>query len=105
MDLKAKIAAAASRGNIGPEKGKYTKSTTPSSPNSNKPYMKTITDKPQVTPKVYNSKIESVKTVKRTPMSPMPTLKPTSVSVSVEKRTAAPLAGNSTMGKTKGRRG
>jgi hypothetical protein len=40
---------------------------------------------------------------KEAPMSSMPTLRPTSVSVSAEKRTAAPLAGQSTMGKTKRR--
>ena len=100
MSIKAKLAAAMQRANEDPKKGKYMKTITPS---PEKPYMKTITNKPQPKPTVYNQKIESTKTVKRTPMSPMPTLKPTSVSVSVEKRTAAPLAGNSTMGKTKRR--
>ena len=64
--------------------------------------MKTITE-PQTTFKEYNQKIESKKTVKRTPMSPMPTLKPTSVSVSVEKRTDAPLAGQKPMRKSRNR--
>jgi hypothetical protein len=49
------------------------------------------------------STLKEVSRTKRTPMSSMPTLKPTSVSVSAEKRTAAPLAGQSTMGKTKRR--
>lgn len=107
MSIKAKLAAAVQRANEDPKKGKYTKTITPSPA---KPYMKTITSKPQpkTTNQQYSNKLASTITEvsknRKTPMSPMPTLRPTSVSVSPEKRTAAPLAGQPSMGKTKGRR-
>jgi hypothetical protein len=96
MSIKAKLAAAVQRANEDPKKGKYTKTIT-SNPQP---------QKPTTTNKVYDKKMMS--TLKETTktkgtMSPMPTLRPTSVSVSAEKRTDAPLAGQAPMGKTKRR--
>jgi hypothetical protein len=110
MNLKAKIQAAASRAANGPgdptSKSTYKKSA---SSNTDK-YTKTIGPNPVKQkygqsasyPKMQST-ITEVTKVKKTPMSSMPTLRPTSVSVSAEKRTAAPLAGQTPMGKTKGR--
>jgi hypothetical protein len=109
MNLKAKIQAAASRAANGP--GDPTSKSTykaPASSNTGK-YTKTIGPNPVKQkyesasyPKM-KSTITEVSKVKKAPMSSMPTLRPTSVSVSVEKRTPAPLAGQTPMGKTKKR--
>lgn len=97
MDLKAKLAAAVQRANEDP-KGKYTKTIT-SKPQPQKPT--TTNGKSVEYPKMQSRMTKTPKT--KGTMSFMPTLRPTSVSVSAEKRTAAPLAGQSTMGKTKRR--
>ncbi len=104
MNLKSKIQAAAS------------KAASMSNDDKKGKYIKTIGPNPAPTKKQYNTIKKSTITVpakqqymastmkkKEAPMSSMPTLRPTSVSVSAEKRTAAPLAGQSTMGKTKRR--
>ncbi len=106
MNLKSKIQAAASRAANGPgdPKAKKTSSTTKPNPAPNKAkadYEKQITETINYFSKIKKATNEPVQ--KRTPMSSMPTLRPTSVSVSAEKRTDAPLAGQPTMGKTKRR--
>lgn len=109
MNLKAKIAAAASRGNIGPEKVNTIKESyksVPKTKTNDNSYGQKVGNNLGKTvgyPKMQSTITETTK--RKGTMTPMPTLKPTSVSVSREKRTDAPLAGNSTMGKTKGRRG
>jgi flagellar biosynthesis/type III secretory pathway M-ring protein FliF/YscJ len=114
MNLKSKIQAAANRAANGPgdpkDKKQYDtiKKTTKTVPvNQTKGALSgnqiaTALGKTTGYPKMQST-LKEVSRTKRTPMSPMPTLRPTSVSVSVEKRTAAPLAGKSTMGKTKRR--
>jgi hypothetical protein len=111
MNLKSKIQAAASRAANGPgdpkDKKKYNtiKETTKTVPVKDTSYGNKVGKELGKTvgyPKMQST-LKEVSRTKRTPMSPMTTLKPTSVSVSAEKRTAAPLAGQSTMGKTKKR--
>lgn len=105
MSIKAKLAAAVQRANEDPKKGKYTKTIT-SKPQPQKPTTDgrgdTIKKGYDTYPKMQNRMTETTK--RKGTMSPMPTLRPTSVSVSAEKRTPAPLAGQAPMGKTKGRR-
>jgi hypothetical protein len=102
MNLKSKIQAAANRAASGPgdPKSKNNNPVPPKGSYGNK--VGKELGKTAGYPKMQ-SKLKEVYTPKRTPMSPMATLKPTSVSVSAEKRTAAPLAGQPTMGKTKRR--
>ena len=122
MNLKSKIQAAANRAANGPgnpnsknnnpvpEKKQYntikkTTKTVPVNQTKDTSYGNKVgemTGKTTGYPKMQST-LKEVSKTKRTPMSPMPTLRPTSVSVSAEKRTAAPLAGQSTMGKTKKR--
>jgi|688.fasta_scaffold236677_2 hypothetical protein len=83
MSIKAKLAAAVQRANEDPKK------------------VNTIKKGYNTYPKMQNRMTETTKT--KGTMSSMPTLRPTSVSVSAEKRTAAPLAGQAPMGKTKRR--
>jgi hypothetical protein len=98
MNLKSKIQAAANRAANGPGD--------PNSKNNNpipsKKQYNTI-KKSTITVPTKQQYMASTMKKKEAPMSSMPTLRPTSVSVSAEKRTAAPLAGQSTMGKTKRR--
>ncbi len=114
MNLKSKIQAAASKAasmSNDDKKGKYntikkTTKTVPVNQTKDTSYGNKVGEmigKTAGYPKMQSTLKEVYKTTKRTPMSPMPTLKPTSVSVSAEKRTAAPLAGQPTMGKTKRR--
>jgi hypothetical protein len=86
MNLKAKIQAAASKAasmSNDDKKGKYNtiKETTKTVPNKDTSYGNKV-------PKYMASTMKK----KEAPMSYMPTLRPTSVSVSAEKRTAAPLS-------------
>jgi len=83
MSIKAKLAAAVQRANEDPKK------------------VNTIKKGYNTYPKMQNT-IKKIEKREGT-MSSMPTLRPTSVSVSAEKRTAAPLAGQAPMGKTKRR--
>ena len=110
MNLKSKIQAAASKAasmSNDDKKGKYNtiKKSTITVPTKDTSYGNKVGEmigKSAGNPKMQST-LKEVYTTKRTPMSPMATLKPTSVSVSAEKRTAAPLAGQPTMGKTKKR--
>jgi hypothetical protein len=113
MNLKSKIQAAASKAasmSNDDKKGKYntikkTTKTVPVNQTKDTSYGNKVGEmigKTTGYPKMQST-LKEVSRTKRTPMSSMPTLKPTSVSVSAEKRTAAPLAGQSTMGKTKKR--
>ena len=96
MNLKSKIQAAASKAasmSNDDKKGKYTK-TIPV--NQKKGALSgsqvgNVLGKTVGYPKMQST-LKEVSKTKRTPMSPMPTLKPTSVSVSAEKRTDAPLS-------------
>ena len=111
MSIKAKLAAAVQRANEDPKKGKYTKTIT-SNPQPQKP---TTDERGNTIKKGYDTYSKNNNPVptkqymastmkkKEAPMSSMPTLRPTSVSVSAEKRTDAPLAGQAPMGKTKRR--
>jgi hypothetical protein len=109
MNLKAKIQAAASKAasmSNDDKKGKYTKTIGPN-PALNK--SKSDFEKERAamnakySPGSKGQYMASTIKKKEAPMSSMPTLRPTSVSVSVEKRTPAPLAGQTPMGKTKRR--
>jgi hypothetical protein len=102
MNLKAKIQAAASRAANGPgdPKDKNNNPVPPKGSYGNK--VGKMIGKTAGNPKMQST-LKEVYTTKRTPMSSMPTLKPTSVSVSAEKRTAAPLAGKAPVGNTKRR--
>jgi hypothetical protein len=110
MNLKSKIQAAASKAasmSNDDKKGKYNtiKKSTITVPVKDTSYGNKVGKELGKTvgyPKMQST-LKEVSRTKRTPMSSMPTLRPTSVSVSAEKRTAAPLAGQSTMGKTKRR--
>jgi len=95
MNLKAKIQAAASRAANGP--GDPTKKSVYKAPTTTMPAKgKEMSGGSK---EKYTSSLKR----KSAPMQPMTTLRPTSVSVSVEKRTPAPLAGQALMGKTKKR--
>ena len=90
MNLKAKIQAAASRAANGPG-------------DPTTPIITKINTKGKEMPGGSKEKYTSSLKRKSVPMQPMTPLRPTSVSVSVEKRTPAPLAGQTPMGKTKRR--
>ena len=91
MNLKSKIQAAASRAANGPgdPKDKNNNPVPPKGSYGNK--VGKELGKTTGYPKMQST-LKEVSRTKRTPMSPMPTLRPTSVSVSAEKRTAAPLS-------------
>jgi hypothetical protein len=92
MNLKSKIQAAANRAANGPGDPK-SKNNNPV-PNKNTSYGNKVGKELGKTtgyPKMQST-LKEVSRTKRTPMSSMPTLKPTSVSVSAEKRTPAPLS-------------
>jgi hypothetical protein len=100
MNLKAKIQAAASKAasmSNDDKKGKYNtiKETTKTVPNKDTSYGNKVPMNPSARQKFDASKqqyMASKMKKKEAPMSYMPTLRPTSVSVSAEKRTAAPLS-------------
>ena len=102
MNLKSKIQAAASKAasmSNDDKKGKYntikkTTKTVPVNQTKDTSYGNKVgemTGKTTGYPKMQST-LKEVSRTKRTPMSPMPTLRPTSVSVSAEKRTPAPLS-------------
>jgi hypothetical protein len=104
MNLKSKIQAAANRAANGPGDPK-SKNNNPV-PNKNTSYGNKVPMNPSARQKFDASKqqyMASTMKKKEAPMSSMPTLRPTSVSVSAEKRTAAPLAGKAPVGNTKRR--
>lgn len=106
MSIKAKLAAAVQRANEDPKKVNTIKKGYDTYSKNNNPVptkqYNTI-KKSTITVPSQKQYMASTMKKKEAPMSSMPTLRPTSVSVSAEKRTAAPLAGQAPMGKTKGR--